>query len=99
MQIIFILLFAHSTKNSEYCTRKKATIISIFAENVVTFQHIDRKNSNMDIQYGIVALILIIAIGYAAWRIYKSIKQNLACKDYHCAGCGLYEKCKKKSKK
>ena len=53
----------------------------------------------MDIQYGIVALILIITIGYAAWRIYKSIKQNLACKDYHCAGCGLYEKCKKKSKK
>ena len=53
----------------------------------------------MNIQYLISILILITAIGYATWRIYKSIKQNLACKDYHCAGCGLYEKCKKKSKK
>ena len=63
------------------------------------FNMIIKKEHNMNIQYLIIILILITAIGYATWRIYKSIKQNLACKDYHCAGCGLYEKCKKKSKK
>lgn len=53
----------------------------------------------MTIQYIIVAIILAACILYAAICIYKAIKAARECKDYHCAGCAFYEKCKKNRKK
>lgn len=46
-------------------------------------------------QYIIVALIVVSAIGYAVWRIYRSVK---ASKDLSagCAGCPFAGKCESK---
>ena len=42
----------------------------------------------MNIQYLIVTVILAIAVGYAAWRIYRALRMaNDPC--YGCEGCEL----------
>ncbi|MBR5350644.1 MAG: FeoB-associated Cys-rich membrane protein [Prevotella sp.] len=42
----------------------------------------------MSIQYLIIIIVLAMAIGYAAWRIYLAIRHaNDPC--YGCAGCAL----------
>lgn len=51
------------------------------------------------IQYIGISIIIALSIGYAGWKSYKTVKQNLKCKNYGCAGCALYEKCKKNIKK
>lgn len=44
----------------------------------------------MNIQYLIVTVILAIAVGYAAWRIYRAFRMaNDPC--YGCEGCELKE--------
>ena len=44
----------------------------------------------MNIQYLIVTVILAIAVGYAAWRIYRALRTaNDPC--YGCEGCELKE--------
>ena len=44
----------------------------------------------MNIQYLIVTVILAIAVGYAAWRIYRVFRMaNDPC--YGCEGCELKE--------
>jgi hypothetical protein len=53
----------------------------------------------MIIQYIIIGLILTVAIVYIAISTYKTIKRNLLCKDYRCAGCAFYDTCKRKKKK
>jgi hypothetical protein len=45
-------------------------------------------------QQAIVIIILILAVGYAAWRIYKALTSD----DNGCEGCALAEKCTKKEK-
>ncbi len=45
-------------------------------------------------QQAIVIIILILAVGYAAWRIYKALTND----DNGCEGCALAENCKKKKK-
>ena len=50
-------------------------------------------------QYIIIAIVLTACVGYAGYRIYKEIKLNILCKNYGCAGCAFYEKCKKNRKK
>ena len=45
-------------------------------------------------QIGAVIIVLIGAVGYAGWRIYKALTDvNEACR-----GCALAEKCTKKRK-
>lgn len=53
----------------------------------------------MILQYILLAFILALCIGYASWRIYDTIKKNLRCRNYGCAGCAFYEKCTKTRKK
>lgn len=44
----------------------------------------------MNIQYLIVTVILAIAVGYGAWRIYRALRMaNDPC--YGCEGCELKE--------
>jgi hypothetical protein len=39
-------------------------------------------------QYGLLATILVVAVGYAGWHIYKTIQHaNDPC--YNCEGCHL----------
>ena len=49
-------------------------------------------------QYIITAIILAACIAYAAFCIFKTYKKAIKCKDYHCAGCAFYEKCKSQKK-
>ncbi len=51
------------------------------------------------IQYIIIFLVIALAVTFAVRGIYKSINQNIKCKDYKCAGCAFYDKCKKEQKK
>lgn len=53
----------------------------------------------MTLQYILIGIVLAVAIAYAARRIYRTIKQNLICKNYRCAGCAFYDQCQKKKKK
>jgi len=53
----------------------------------------------MDIQYIIITIVIALSIGYACWKGYSTIKQNLKCKDSGCAGCAFYDKCKKQEKR
>ena len=45
-------------------------------------------------QQAIVIIILILAVGYAAWHIYRALTSD----DDGCEGCALAENCKKKKK-
>ena len=45
-------------------------------------------------QQAIVIIILILAVGYAVWRIYKALTSD----DNGCEGCALAENCMKKKK-
>ena len=48
----------------------------------------------MNIQLGVVIVVLLAAVSYAGYRIYKALTDvNEACK-----GCALAEKCTKKRK-
>ncbi len=53
----------------------------------------------MAVQYAIIAIILAACITYAAFCITKVVRHSRKCKDYHCAGCAFYEKCKANDKK
>ena len=45
-------------------------------------------------QYGVIFLVVAVAVGYAGYRVYRSLTDpNEACK-----GCALAEKCTKKRK-
>ena len=53
----------------------------------------------MLIQYIIVGVIICIAVAFVVVKAYRSVKQNIRCKDYKCAGCAFYDKCKKAQKR
>jgi hypothetical protein len=53
----------------------------------------------MIIQYIIIGIVILSAILYAVIRSYKSVQDNIKCKDYKCAGCAFYDKCRNKQKK
>lgn len=53
----------------------------------------------MILQYIIIGIVIFAAILYAVLRSYKSVKDNVKCKDYKCAGCAFYDKCRNKQKK
>lgn len=53
----------------------------------------------MILQYIIIGIVIFAAILYAVLRSYKSVQNNIKCKDYKCAGCAFYDKCRNKQKK
>ena len=50
-------------------------------------------------QYIIVGTILVACLGYATFRLVKSWRSAMKCKDYKCSGCPFFEKCEKNKKK
>ncbi len=54
---------------------------------------------NMEIQYIIISVILLACVIYLARYIYYEVKENIQYKNYGCAGCAFYEKCKRSKKK
>ncbi len=57
------------------------------------------KIEHMILQYIIIGIVIFAAILYAVQRSYKSVNDNIKCKDYKCAGCAFYDKCRNKQKK
>lgn len=53
----------------------------------------------MVIQNIIIGIIIAGAVLAAARYFYNEVNQNIKCKNYGCAGCALYDKCKKNKKK
>lgn len=53
----------------------------------------------MKVQFAILAVILAFCVAWFLRYLYREYRQNLKCNDYGCAGCALYEKCKKTRKK
>lgn len=53
----------------------------------------------MTIQYLIIGITLAACITYAAICIYRAVNSARKCKDFHCAGCAFYDKCKNNQKK
>jgi hypothetical protein len=53
----------------------------------------------MTLQYIIIGIILLAALTYIGISTYRTIKRNLVCKDYRCAGCPIYDSCQRKKKK
>ena len=53
----------------------------------------------MTLQDSIIVLTLVACVAYVTFVLYKTIKKAVKCKQYECAGCPFYGKCKKNSKK
>lgn len=53
----------------------------------------------MIFQYVFIAVVLVACLWYATFRLVKSYRDNVKCKDYKCSGCPFLEKCEKKRKK
>lgn len=53
----------------------------------------------MTLQYIIVGIVLAMCVGLAVRYFHREWKQNVRCKDYGCAGCPFYDKCRKTIKR
>lgn len=53
----------------------------------------------MEFQYILLAAILTLCVAWLIRYLYREYRENLKCRNYGCAGCAFYEKCKKARKK
>jgi CRISPR/Cas system-associated exonuclease Cas4 (RecB family) len=53
----------------------------------------------MTIQYIIIGTVLAICLILAVRYFYQEWRENVRYKNYGCAGCAFYEKCKRKKKR
>lgn len=53
----------------------------------------------MEVQYVIVGIVVAGAIVCAVRFVYKEIKENIQYRNYGCAGCAFYDRCKRNKKK
>ncbi|MBR4389458.1 MAG: FeoB-associated Cys-rich membrane protein [Prevotella sp.] len=51
----------------------------------------------MTVQYLLVTIAVIASLGYAGYRLYRSLKPKKGC-DIACAGCPLKDSCEEKRK-
>lgn len=51
------------------------------------------------IQYIVIFVVIAVSVCFVLRNLYKAIYHNVKCKDYKCAGCAFYDKCKKVEKK
>ncbi len=53
----------------------------------------------MVVQYIIVGIVVAGAVAVAAWMVYKEIRENIQYRNYGCAGCAFYDRCRRSKKK
>lgn len=53
----------------------------------------------MEVQYAIVGVVVAGAVAIAARMIYKEIRENIRYRNYGCAGCAFYDRCRRSKKK
>ena len=54
---------------------------------------------SISIQYIVIFVVIAVSVCFVLRNLYKAIYRNVKCKDYKCAGCAFYDKCKKVEKK
>ena len=54
---------------------------------------------SISIQYIVIFVVIAVSVCFVLRNLYKAIYNNVKCKDYKCAGCAFYDKCKKVEKK